>query len=90
MFVDKVMSLPFNMLSRLVIAFLRGLWPPNGMDKQPLKLKSADHMSLGGEHLNTELCAQGIDDQERLLDSLVLYHYPGVWHNPMLGIPNDY
>ena len=47
-FVDKVMSLLFNTLSRLVIAFLPGsrcllvswLQPPSGVILMPMKIKS--------------------------------------------------
>ena len=48
-FVDKVMSLPFNMLSRLVITFLprskhlliSWLWSPSAVILEPRKIKSA-------------------------------------------------
>ena len=48
-FVGKVMSLPFNMLSRLVIGFLpkskhhliSWLWSPSAVILEPKKIKSA-------------------------------------------------
>lgn len=60
-----------------------------------LELENIDHMNLGHEYLNTNLCAQGAKSQKSFLHSLVLCNYPNIWiadeeNSNKMGIPKDY
>ena len=84
-FVDKVMSLLFNILSRLVITFLprskrlliSWLQSPSAVILEPRKIKSATVSTV-----STSICHEVMEPDEMILVFLML-NFKSTFHSPL-------